>query len=130
MRTSTKVIGSLALLGVVAAGSAFTASNTVPDSVAGYGSSTISGATATSLNYTLNTDGTQITGATLRFVGDLTGKTVRAGFGTNALTACTLGTVVADNPLTLTEDETATPVTCSGYTQSTSTATSFNVAVS
>lgn len=131
MRNLTKTFAALAVVGVVAAsGSAFTASNTVPNSVAGYGTSTITGATATSLKYTLNGDGTQITAAAMNFQGDLTGKTVKAGFGTAALTSCTLGTVGTDNPDTTAVADAYTPVTCSGYTQSTSTSASFNVAVS
>lgn len=122
MRTSTKAIAVVALLGAVATGSAFTAGNTVPASVAGYGTSTVSGATATSLTYTLSADGTTISAADLVFTGDQTGRTVKAGFGTAALTSCTVGTY----------DSTGnkTPVTCSGYTQSTATSASFNVAVS
>lgn len=130
MRTHTKFIGALAVAGIVAAsGSAFTASNTIPASVAGYGTSTISGATATSLKYTLNGDGSQITGAAMNFAGDLTGKTVKAGFGTDTLTTCTLGVVGLDNPDTTALADAYTPVTCSGYTQSTATSASFNVSV-
>lgn len=130
MRNNKKTLAALAVVGVVAAGgSAFTASNTVPDTVAGYGSSTISGATATSLKYTLNGDGTQITAAAMNFDGDLTGSTVKAGFGTAALTTCTVGTPGVDNPDTTALLDAYTPVTCSGYTQSTATAASFNVAV-
>lgn len=113
----------IAVIGAVAAGgTAFTAANTVPASVAGYGTSTVSGATATALNYTLSADGKQITDAALKFTGNQTGRTVKAGFGTDALTGCTVGAYdsVAD----------ATPVTCTGYTQSTATSASFNVAVS
>ena len=124
MRSKTsKIIGAVAIVAaLVGSGAAFTASNTVPASVAGYGSSTISGATATALNYTLAADGATITGAALTFTGDQTGRTVKAAFGTDALTACTVGTFdsVGDT----------TPVTCSGYTQSTASSSSFNVAVS
>jgi hypothetical protein len=115
------MIGAIAVIAALAAGgAAFTASNTLPASVAGYGSSTISGATATSLDYTLNGDGSQITAANLTFTGDLTGRTVKAGFNSSSLTTCTVGTY---------DGTTSTPVTCSGYTQSTSGATTFNVAV-
>jgi hypothetical protein len=124
MRSKTsKIVAALAVAGVVAAGgSAFTASNTIPDSVAGYGTSNITGATATSLDYTLSADGTTIAAADLVFSGDQTGRTVKAGFGSDALTACTAGTYdsVADE----------TPVTCSGYSQSTASSSTFNVAVS
>ena len=119
----TTLAGVLAVAALaVAAGTASTASNTVADSVAGYGTSTISGATATSLDYTLSADGTTITAADLAFTGDLTEATVGAGFGTDALTDCTVGTFdsVGDT----------TPVSCSGFTQDTAVSASFNVAVS
>ncbi|SNR64820.1 hypothetical protein [Blastococcus mobilis] len=110
-------VGAIAL----AAGSASTASNTVPSSVAGYGTSTVSGATAESLEYTLSADGTTITDAALVFTGNLTGQTVEAGFGSNALTACSVGTYDSVNN--------ETPVTCAGFSQATSTSSTFNVAV-
>lgn len=124
MRTSRKLLMAAAVAGVVAAGggSAFTNANTIPASVAGYGSSTISGAVANSVVYALSTDGTQITGATIVFQGDQTGRTVQAGFGTGASTVCTDKTLAAGPPAT-------TTVVCSGFTESTSGATTFNVAV-
>jgi hypothetical protein len=124
MRGKTKrIVAALAVVGAVAAGgAALTASNTIPASVAGYGTSTISGATATALTYTLSADGTTITTADLTFTGDQTGRTVKAGFGTSALTTCTAGAYdsVGDT----------TPVSCTGYTQSTASSSTFNVAVS
>lgn len=125
MRNHQKLIAGLAVVGiVVAGGSAFTASNTVAASVAGYGTSTISGATATSVRYTLNGAGTQITAAAMNFDGDLTGMTVKAGFGSDTLTSCTVGTPGLDNPDTLALLDDYTPVTCSGYTQSTASSAS------
>jgi len=118
-----RIVAGVAVVAAVGAGGgAFTASNTVPASVAGYGSSSISGATATALNYTLSADGTTITSAALTFTGNQTGRTIKAGFGTDALTSCTVGSYdsVANT----------TPATCSGYTQSTSSSSTFNVAVS
>lgn len=53
------------------------------------------------------------------FTGDLTGKTVQAGFGTDDLTMCTVGTFASGS----------TPVTCTGYTQDTTAAAAFHVAV-
>lgn len=106
---------------VAGGGVAYTAANTVPSSVAGYGSSTVSGATANSISYTLSTDSTQITGASVVFAGDLTGSRVTAGFGTGTSASCTLATYNATAA--------TTTATCSGFTQSTSTATTFNVAV-
>jgi hypothetical protein len=121
-RKSTKIAIAIATAAVIAAGgAALTASNTVPASVAGYGTSAISGATATALTYTLNADGTQITDAALTFDGDVTDRTIKAGFGTDNLTACTVGAY--DNV----GDE--TPVTCSGFTQNTAASATFHVAV-
>ncbi len=114
-------VGAIAL----AAGSASTASNTVPNSVAGYGTSTISGATATSLDYTLSADGSQITGANLVFQGDQTGRTISAGFGSDALRSCTVGTYTPG----LLGAQGTTSVTCSGFSQSTAASSTFNVAV-
>lgn len=114
------MIGAIAVVAALAAGgAAFTASNTIPASVAGYGSSTISGATATALHYTLSADGTTITDASLTFTGDQTGRTVKAGFGTDDLTTCTVGAFAAGN----------TTVTCTGFTQDTASSSTFNVAV-
>jgi hypothetical protein len=104
---------------IAAGGAAFTAGNTVPDTVAGYGTSNITGATVTALHYTLNADGTQITDAALTFQGDQTHNVVKAGFGTDALTTCTVGSY----------DGASTPATCSGFTQSTHDSATFNVAV-
>jgi len=121
-RKTRRIIGAIAVIGaIVAGGAAFTASNSVPDTVAGYGTSNITGATVTAMHYTLNADGTQITTASLTFQGDQTGNVVKAGFGTNSLTTCTVGAYSSGAD--------ATPATCSGYTQSTATSATFNVAV-
>lgn len=122
--STTRMLVGLAAAGLVAAGSgsAFTNSNTLPlDSVAGYGTTTVSGATATSVLYDLSANGTEIETATVVFSGDVTDRTVKAGFGTAALTACNLGThdALADT----------TTATCSFTGVSTSAATSFAVAV-
>jgi hypothetical protein len=125
MRNTKKIVASLVAVGALAAsGTAFTSSNTVAASVAGYGTSTISGANATEVKYTLSADGTTINGAALKFQGDLTApiaKIVKAGFGTDALTSCVVGGYDAVNL--------QTPVTCSGFSQNTATSASFNVAV-
>ena len=123
MRKSIKIAGiGIALGAALATGSAFTASNTVPASVAGYGSAAITGATANSVSYTLSADGTTITTATVVLSGDLTGKTVTAGFGTAAQSSCTLAAYVTGTPG-------STTATCSGLTATTSTATTFTLAV-
>lgn len=52
MRPSTKLVGALAVAGIVAAGgTALTAGNTIPDTIGGYGSNTISGVTASNVAY-------------------------------------------------------------------------------
>lgn len=130
-RKSRRIVAALVLVGVLAAGgAAFTAGNTVPDTTAGYGTSTITGATAKSIVYTLSADGTQITAATIQLhtasTGDLTsGYTVKAGFESNNLTGCTVDTTFGTNGT----DGTNTQFTCSGFTESTSSSSSFNVAV-
>ena len=118
-------VGAIAL----AAGSASTASNTLNvDALAGYGSVTVTGATATSIDYTLSAAGTQITGADLVFAGDLRGNEVTAGFGSGAPQSCTVGTYTAPDGLLGVEETTA--VSCTGFSQATADATTFNVAVS
>lgn len=124
MRRNTKkiVAGVAAIAALAAGGAAFTASNTVADSVAGYGTSTISGANATSIKYTLSADGTQINSAALVFHGNVSTRTIAAGFGSDALTDCTVGSYDSGTD--------STPATCSGYTQDTAASATFNVAVS
>src|SRR4051812_8424892 len=120
-RKSTKIVVAIAAIAaIVAGGAAFTASNTVPASIAGYATSSISGATATALTYTLSADGTQITGASLTFTGDQTGRRIAAGFGTDDLNVCTVGAFAAGK----------TSVTCTGFGQNTAASATFNVAVS
>jgi hypothetical protein len=110
------VIGAL-----VAGGAAFTASNTIPDTVMGFGTSNITGATATSLTYTRTADGSAITAATLVFTGDIHSNTVQAGFNANALDTCAAGSFASGS----------TTVVCTLTTpEPTAGATTFNVAVS
>lgn len=119
-RISRRMVAVVVLIGAIAAGgAAFTASNTIPDTIAGYGTSHITGATAHSTNYVISSDGTTISEADLQFVGDITGENVSAGFNTDNLTSCTVGSY----------DGTYTSVTCSGFSQPTSGANSFNVLV-
>jgi hypothetical protein len=80
--------------GVIAAGgTAFTNSNSLPISTtAGYGSTEVTGATVLWLTYHTNSTGTEITDATMKLLGDYSsGYTVKAGFGTNALSNCNIG---------------------------------------
>jgi hypothetical protein len=113
------LLATVAVAGIAATGgTAFTAGNTVADSVAGYGTSTVSGATVTDVSHTLSGDGSTIIASTVQFQDAQTGRTVKAGFGTTALETCTL----AGDALS------ATCTYLSGYDTATSTA--FNVAVS
>ena len=119
-RISRRMVAVVVVVGAIAAGgAAFTASNTIQASTAGYGTSNITGATATDVHYTLNADGTKITTALITFTGDLSADTVQAGFGTDALTTCSAPVFAAGNSTT----------TCSGYTQNTAASATFNVAV-
>ena len=122
MTALPKIAAGLAVGVLVAAvAHAVTASNTITSSTAGYGSAAISGATANSVGYTLSADGSTITAAAVVFAGDLTGKTVSAGFDAAALSACTLGAYNSG--------ASTTTATCSGLTQSTSAASTLAVAV-
>ena len=120
-----KFLGALAVAGVVGvSGSAFTASNTLNgDNYAGYGTSTVTGATTTVIEHTLSADGSTIKSTSLTFSTDLnTGHNVQAGFGTTALENCSV-TVNAAPTL-----DTAVCTYSTSY--NTASATSFNVAVS
>ena len=120
MRKNIKLIGAVAVAGVVAAtGSAFTAGNTVAGSVAGYGTSTISGATATGVVHSLSADGDTIESTEITFNATQSGRTVVAGFGTTALESCTVD---------VTDGLSAICTYTAVY--NTATATAFNVAVS
>lgn len=119
MSKAPKFLTAVAVAGIVAiSGSAFTAGNTVPDSVAGYGTSTVSGATATAVEHTLAADGATITSSTITFNASQEGNTVKAAFGSAALEDCTLAVDFLS----------ATCTYSTGY--DTATASAFNVAVS
>ena len=90
----TRIVAAIAVIGAVAAGgAAFTAGNTVPDTVAGFGTDTVSGGTVLSLNYTLNGTGTNITAATIVFQGDTTADTAAIGFNNGTQTTCAAGSL-------------------------------------
>ena len=94
MRFNTRIAAAVALAGAVAAGgSAFTNSNTQAASqVVGYGSTTISGATVSSMDYNLNASGDNVDSVTLVLAGDTTGSAVSIGFNGGATTSCGTGT--------------------------------------
>jgi hypothetical protein len=119
-RKSKKIVLALVVIGAVAAGgAAFTAANVVPDSVAGYDTTTITGATATAVNYTLDATGVNITDVAVTFSTDITGKHVRTSFNGGTLTAdCPITGVVGSQV-----------ATCSGLTQNTTAAIALAVTV-
>ncbi len=120
MRKNTKVLAAVVVAGVVAAtGSAFTASNTVVTSVAGYGTNTVTGATTSAVSHTLSADGDAITASAITFSATQAGRTVVAGFGTADLQSCTVAT-----------DGLSAACTYAGAGYVTASATAFNVAVS
>lgn len=78
MRTSVKVISALSVAGLaVVAGSAFTASNSLPaGGVSGYGESVASGAEISKIeNTALSTDNSKLASVTFTSSTDVTGKT-------------------------------------------------------
>jgi hypothetical protein len=80
--------GSIAA--VVALGSAFTASNTLPAASVslGYASQTITGVTATAVTYNENVPGDTITSVGLVLTGDTTGMTIGIAFNDAAPATC------------------------------------------
>jgi hypothetical protein len=115
-----KIVLAVAVIGAIAAGGvAFTDANVVPDSMAGYKDTTVSGATATAVNYTLSADGTNIDEVIVTFSTDVTGKHVRVAFNNGTLSSdCTIAGTAGSQT-----------ATCSGLTQATDTATHLAVTV-
>jgi hypothetical protein len=140
-RNKKRLVAAVAVIGALAAGgAAYTASNTIPDSTAGYGTSNITGATAQDMSYKLSADGQTITGATLVFKGDLwdgnvdpanpTAYSVQAGFGSDNLTACTVAPYVGGTDTTTAYcGDADTSHVSTAFNQSTKTSLTFNVAV-
>src|SRR4051812_7125824 len=85
-RKSTKIALAIAAAAAIAAGgAAFTDGNVMPlDSVAGYGSVDVSGATVSEVKYTLSDNGTKITAAHLIFAGEMGAHVIKAGFDSDA----------------------------------------------
>jgi hypothetical protein len=107
MRMSRVLLAGVAVAAAGVATSAYTASNTVPDSVAGYSSADVSGAEATNINYVLDgTDKSLIDSIDFDLVGDLDDKT--------AILTLKDGTGVVGSPVTCTVSAftTVTPVSC------------------
>jgi len=126
MARSTTLVAGVALAAALAAGgTAFTASNTVPNKTLGYGSNTVSGAIVNSIVYNLNAAGDNVNTVTLKLAGNTTTSAVSLGFNGGSTMSCGTGThdSVAN----------ATTYTCNNgganYTQSTSSLTSTAVVV-
>ena len=91
MHNSTKFFGVIAVVvaGLVAnGGTAFTASSSVTDSVAGLGTTAVSTAVVTGVSHTFGSDGVTITKSVITFGADQTGHVVSAGFGAAAPQPC------------------------------------------
>ncbi|MGH2862653.1 MAG: hypothetical protein ACRDLT_14295 [Solirubrobacteraceae bacterium] len=112
----TRIAAAVAVVGAVAAGgAAFTAGETLPANVAGYGTATVTGGVITDLKYTLSSDGQYIDSASLTFTGDVSADTIGIGFDSYSsgdLQSCTVGTYTSPS----------TPVTCT-FTDGTITTT-------
>jgi|tagenome__1003787_1003787.scaffolds.fasta_scaffold20524825_1 hypothetical protein len=117
-----KIVAAVAAVAAVGAagGAALTEGNNFPTSTtAGYASTNVSGATVKSIHYTLSADGKTIDQLELVIAGDVTQKIVKAGFGTQALTECTIKAAVGPD----------TSAKCGFTNEDTSAAKQLNVAV-
>jgi hypothetical protein len=95
MRKSRLLLAGVAVAAAGVATSAFTAANTVPASVAGYGQGTVSGATVTDIHYVTNAgDGTVVDAVEFTSTTNLTGKDVTLTLKTTG------GTMVVGTPYT------------------------------
>jgi hypothetical protein len=96
MRKSRLLLAGVAVAAAAAATSAFTASNTVPPSVAGFGQAEVSGATVTNIHYVVNDDdGTVLDAVQFTSTTNITANTSTMTLKTGS-TAGVGGTVVGD----------------------------------
>lgn len=101
MRRSQLVLTGVAVTAVAVTGSAFTAANSVPDTVAGYGQGQVTGATVTDIDYVpYASDNTDLATVVFNSSTDVTGKTATLTLKSDATTvlgtyACTLGAYAA-----------------------------------
>ncbi len=79
MRMSRVLLAGAAVAAAGIATSAFTAGNTVQDSVAGYGDSTVTGATTEHIDYVLNADKSQVDEIRFELVEDFTDAVANEG---------------------------------------------------
>ena len=110
MRKSRVLLAGVAVAAAGAATSAFTASNTVPPSTAGYAAAVVSGATVEDIDYVVNaTDRSLLDRITFQVTEDITGMNAYLTLRTGAAP----GTVVG-SPITCTVGvrTTTSPITC------------------
>ena len=90
-RRTKRLMGAVALIAALAAGgAAYTASNTLSTSVAGYGNVAVTGDNVSDISNVFSADGQNIDTVNLTFqTAVLAGQTVTAGFGPTAGTAPT-----------------------------------------
>ena len=97
MRRSHLVLAGVGVAAAAVTGSAFTAANMVPDTVAGYGQGQVTGATVTDIDYTpYASDNTDLGAVVFNSSTDVTGKTATLTLKSDATTVlgtytCTLG---------------------------------------
>jgi len=101
MRKSHLALAGVGVAAAAVTGSAFTAANVVPASVAGYGQGAVSGATVTDIDYTpYASDNTDLGAVVFNSSTDVTGKTATLTLKSNATTVlgtytCALGAYAA-----------------------------------
>jgi hypothetical protein len=101
MRRSHLVLTAVGVAAAAATGSAFTAANTVPASVAGYGQGQVTGATISDVDYVADgSDNTNLASVVFNSSTDVTGKTATLTLKSDATTvvgtyACSLGAYAA-----------------------------------
>jgi hypothetical protein len=109
MRKSRVLLAGVAVAAAGAATSAFTASNTVPASTAGYASAAVSGATATKIAYVLDgTDKALVDSINFEITENITGMqaflTLRTGGNSGTVVGspitCVVGTRTSISPVT------------------------------
>lgn len=117
-------IGALALAGAAASTNSLAFSNS--NTTVAYGSESVSGATVTSISYTLSSDGQTINAVTFVASGDTHGSAAEVGFTisnvTQPMSACAAGTYDSTTD--------ATTYVCSGLTQSVSDIGATDIVVS
>ena len=133
-RISRRMVAVVVVIGAIAAGgAAFTASNTVPAQIVGYGSASVTGATVSTIHDTLTTDGGAITSVRLVMASALPSNAiVTAGYsdetGQDACTTSDSGTTW-DCPIANGTGGTVGGVTEPVGSELVSNATNFSVAV-